>query len=389
MLSDYEQQMWWKTGDGVSQAVVSAQKKAVFNADDFKFALNISLDVSNIERNAVNAGNIREYYGKEIAPCFAGLSERERQICTLDWIVVLYRALHEIAGIRKAPKDDKTLEFVHALQLWKSWQEAREAYQSCTKPGSSEKAAPAEIKNASGLEEEAKDCAAGLGDHFDAWLDEIEASLILPTHKAWVHALHAGQVRRSVKRGIRIAAAAAVVLGIISYLAGIGPAAVLLHHERPRLVPEGVFVSAGTYPPVEIRDYNASTTLESETDAYSDRHLMDGDPKTPWAEGEEDAGIGRKLYFNLADEGPVHYIVVWNGNQSDGTVFKQFNRVKDISLMINSKRSAWHLKLLDTDRPQYIRVENRDVDKFWIQIDSVYQGAGPDNATAVSEVQIY
>ena len=46
------------------------------------------------------------------------------------------------------------------------------------------------------------------------------------------------------------------------------------------------------------------------------------------------------------------------------------------------------LTLKDEEGPQYIRV-NRKVGRFWIIIDSVYEGTDKANLTSVSEVEIY
>ena len=84
----------------------------------------------------------------------------------------------------------------------------------------------------------------------------------------------------------------------------------------------------------------------------------------------------------------VVVIVIYNGNQKDSASFKKDNRLKEITLKLDDSQHEKTLTLKDEEGPQYIRV-NRKVGRFWIIIDSVYEGTDKANLTSVSEVEIY
>ena len=118
-LDDLIAQTWFRTSgaepirdasaaEAARAAIEKAQKKAVAGLWDLPFSFNISLEQKNIERTTVSAQEITGYFRKEVEPAFAGLDERLRLICELDWLILFYRAVKIISGIPGAAADRGT-----------------------------------------------------------------------------------------------------------------------------------------------------------------------------------------------------------------------------------------------------------------------------------------
>ena len=362
MIEDFIAQMWCSTSEeAVPKDIAAAQRDAVLDSVDFKFVTGIAMEQQNIERNPSNADSIETYFKKDIDKKFGKLSPVKKAMCRLDWYAVLYRMLSYISTIKGVFRDQKALLFVQTLGLSEKWKEEADLYR----------------KNAAELTESTR-------ASFAAWLRDTEEELVHPMNALWDKKLHAGSIRRGISRAVKTVIALLILLTAGSYLTGVGYVAKITHHERIAVLPKEQIEGFGTYPEVGIEDYNASTNLTEGLD----RALMDKDPKTAWTEGEKDAGIGRKLYFNPEDTQEVHYIVIYNGNQKDSASFKKDNRLKEITLKLDDSQHEKMLTLKDEEGPQYIRV-NRKVGRFWIIIDSVYEGTDKANLTSVSEVEIY
>lgn len=373
MLNDYIAKMWFKTlsdGDLKKErmaAVVRAQNKAVENVDDFGFSVNIALAKSNVERTPLNAGNIKNYYKSEIEPAFKDLSDAQKILCRIDWCICLYRFLDDLRRVPRASWEIQTARFLSALGLREKWAELKDAWQKA------EAALPEGERYPS----------------FDAYVTTAETELIRPVDLFWERHARQARCRNGLKQLVRLAAAVFVVYVIGSYSMGVGYPAKVLNHLKPVLVSEKHIMDLNEFPPVSIADYNASTILTGDPDRnWSDRNLMDGDPKTAWAEGEPDAGYNKRLYFNITDKGDVHYIVIYNGDQRTEKDYYNSNRLRTVTLRLDDKFQEYKLTLKDTMGPQYIRVEKKDIDRLWIIINSVYSG-GTEDRTCVSEVKIF
>lgn len=379
MLDQYINEMWFRTAaqDESAQAavkkVVKAQQNAVDNLDDFKFCLNIAVDQNNVERNPVNAGNIFKYFEKEIEPSWKKLDERLRLACRLDWYGALFRAMADISKIPHALSDRQSVIFAKTMDLGRKWNETLAQYEAL------DAAAPEEEKLTG----------------FNAYLAKMKKDLIEPQIAVWSRAGKHQALWDAVKGLLGLVVLCLVIAAIVSYAKGVGIVARLLGNEKIEVYTDETIAAEKiegfqSYAPVNIADYNASSIRPDEDGmSFTDRYLMDGDPATAWEEGEDDAGINRRLYFNIDDEGPVHYLVIRNGNQSGTSAFRECNRLKDVTVRINDKNHNYQVTLADTDKPQYIRIARNDVQKFWIIINSVYEGTDPGNHSAVSEVEIY
>lgn len=379
MLQQYIDKMWFRSlqhKEPLSEAeqqIRKAQETALDNMDDFKFCLNIAVDRNNVERNPVNAANIWKYFNKEIAPAWKDLEERLQLVCLLDWYVVFYRAAEEIAGIPKALHDRQSVHFIKVLGLEHRWEESLTQYE--------------ELERSFSEQDRLAD--------FDAWLLTVREQLIRPQNELWRHQEKVKAFQYTLLRTVRAIVTVCVLYVVISYCSGYG--AVARHFRHEKMLAYATSSEAAEHipdfaslPPLTIKDYNASSIRTDENGfVYSDRFLRDGDPSTAWEEGEPDDGVNRRLFFNIQGEGTVHYLVIWNGNQQDDESYQQCNRFRDVTIRINDRMHSYHVRLLDQPGPQFIRVERDNVDKFWIIIDSVYQGTDPGNHTAVSEVRIY
>jgi|GEM_PF-705414 len=359
--------------DGIQAAfdrflMVTAMESAILNYYDYKFSVNIAMARSNVERTSLNAENLLHYYDKDIIAPAGRLGERLQLICRLNWICTLLYMLQEIAEIRGALTDRSTNEFVRRLGAFRLWREASQRYK--------------ELEEQAPEDERQKD--------FDRWLEKTDKTLVQPLEKRWSRAGVRERIITGFKRLWQGAVMLAAVTAIGSYCIGRGPVAAYFHHLKPVLTTPEHISGFGTYAPVDIADFNASSVKkESEDDErWSDRHLMDGDISTAWSEGEDDAGINRRLYFNPEKTRTVHYIVIYNGDQSSEDAFYNHNRLKRVTIRINDRQKDYGIRLDDTMGPQYIRVED-EVDRFWIIIESVYRGNDVENVTSVSEVEIY
>ncbi len=348
--------------------LVVATKIAMLDIYDFKFGVDIAAAQSNIERTQANAEDIFKYLNRDIMKAYKGLDERLQLIARLNWLSILYRMVHDIAKIRGAVHDQKTLLFFRKLNLKENWDKAAGAYRAA------ENAAKEDVKQPS----------------FDQWMTDFEKTVIEPEEALWKREEIRGAAIRRTKRAVQIVVLCVVSYVIISYAAGFGYVARMLHHLRPEVVTNTADIDGfGTFPPADIADYNASSIKDKGNPLYTDRNLMDGDTTTSWTEGEDDAGINRRMYFNIEKKATVNYIVIWNGDQSSEENFRAHNRLKQVTLKINDTRHMYTMTLADTMGPQYIRVEREDVDRLWIIIDSVYEGDNGEDETSVSEVEIY
>ena len=348
--------------------MVTAMESAVLNYYDFKCSVNIAMARSNVERTTLNAENLLHYYEKDIMAPAAKLGERLQLICRLNWIGTWMYMLQEITGIRGAMTDRSTNEFVRSLGAFRLWKEAVSSYRA--------------------IEEKTPEHEQQKG--FDAWLEETDRVLVCPLEKRWISAGVKERIITGFKRSVQACVGLAVLFAIGSYCIGRGPVAAYFHHLKPVLTTPDHISGFGSYAPVDIADYNASSIREDPdgNDRWSDRHLMDGDITTTWSEGESDAGINRRLYFNPEKTRTIHYIVIYNGDQSSEEAFYEHNRLKRVTIRINDRQKDYGIRLADTMGPQYIRVED-DVDRFWIIIESVYRGTDDENVTSVSEVELY
>lgn len=84
--------------------------------------------------------------------------------------------------------------------------------------------------------------------------------------------------------------------------------------------------------------YSASSELEKpdspvEIGRYSPYNLFDHDPRTSWVEGEKGSGTASYVLIGFC-QGLKDYLIVYNGYQQSGNLFKKNNRVKDVKLAL-------------------------------------------------------
>ena len=387
-LDDLIAQTWFRTSgaepirdasaaEAARAPIEKAQKKAVAGLWDLPFSFNISLEQKNIERTTVSAQEITGYFRKEVEPAFAGLDERLRLICELDWLILFYRAVKIISGIPGAAADRGTVGYVRALGLAAKYKELSAQYRAL------ESGLPAQERLSS----------------FDSWLSRMESDLVQPMNTFWRRAEHLRRFLDRVRNLFRIAVLAAVIFVIFSFSTGLGPLASALGIHHPRLTAAEDMEDIGAYPPVPVSDFNASSILGDDgkvvdhedadpRSTFTDLHLMDGDPTTAWAEGESDNGSDKRIYVNITKKQYVHYIVIYNGNQKDEDTFHAYNRMKRITLRLDAANKSYRIRLKDTPGPQYIRVD-AVVDRFWIILGSSYRGSNKKNITCCSEVEVF
>lgn len=376
MLEDDIAKMWFRTDQKAGETedgkkITAAQEDAVDSVDDFKFSFNISLIRDDVERNPVNAENILHCFKKEIEPCFKKLDERLRLVCLLDWYTCLFRMLEEIAAMPKERHKKKTVAFVSTLDMQSKWNRDLARYRELEREQPEEKRLPS----------------------FDSYIEDINQNLAQPDIAKWKKAAVASGFRKTVKRVLALAVAVVLVSSIWQIYRGVGPLARALNIHRPRLVTEETvkkqYGSLFTRE-VSVKDFNASTILDTEDDMFSDRNLMDGDTTAAWAEGEKNDGTGKRLYFNIDGTQYVHYIVIWNGWQKDDETFSQYNALHNVTIRIDNGESTLNttINLKDRQGPQYILI-NQNVDRFWIIMNTVYRGDASENVTCVSEVAIH
>jgi len=213
--------------------LVVATKIAMLDIYDFKFGVDIAAAQSNIERTQANAEDIFKYLNRDIMKAYKGLDERLQLIARLNWLSILYRMVHDIAKIRGAVHDQKTLLFFRKLNLKENWDKAAGAYRAA------ENAAKEDVKQPS----------------FDQWMTDFEKTVIEPEEALWKREEIRGAAIRRTKRAVQIVVLCAVSYVIISYAAGFGYVAKMLHHLRPEVVTNTADIDGfGTFPPADIAD---------------------------------------------------------------------------------------------------------------------------------------
>lgn len=369
MLSDYTEKMWWH-GEGVPAAVVTAQREAKEHLDDLQFYVKIALIPDNSERSVVNAGDIVSAFEKDVLPLFDGdtLRQGERLVCRLDWDLCFFRYAQEIAAIPHAKHDRQSIRFVRALKIGERWEKDLAAYEGLP--------------------------AAERIPTFDTYLKAERGTLAEPVIRLWKRLEGEERILHGIKVVLTTAVIVILVYAAASWLSGAGPVAMRFNHLRPKVMTAeeitALYGDPAASGDILIADYNASSILKDQYGhEWSDRYLRDGDKTTVWAEGEEDDGVNKRLYFNISGKQHVHYLVIWNGDQSSDDAYKAHNRLKTVTLRLDNATGDYRIHLKDTPEPQYIRIERKNLDRLWIIIDSVYPGSDNTNTTCVSEVEIH
>ena len=96
---------------------------------------------------------------------------------------------------------------------------------------------------------------------------------------------------------------------------------------------------------------NASSTLFSNNNKYSIDNMTDGDPRTVWAEGKDDYGIGEFFEVNFNHHSDITSYIL-NGHQKSIEFWTNNSRVKTLKVYYNNEPFCY-LELDDNMRKQF------------------------------------
>lgn len=136
----------------------------------------------------------------------------------------------------------------------------------------------------------------------------------------------------------------------------------------------------------------ASSELDvTKKNAYVAKSANDLSYKTAWVEGKLDDGVGEFIEYYFENKSPrITSIIISNGYQKSGTIWKNNNRVKSLKLYVNGTAFGI-LKLSDTKTDQEFKIGTfgRNVDGtdlvLRFEILEVYKGEKYTD-TAITEI---
>jgi hypothetical protein len=138
-------------------------------------------------------------------------------------------------------------------------------------------------------------------------------------------------------------------------------------------------------------DITVSSTLNSSSGLqYSKENMLDLDYKTAWVEGAEEFGLEEEIKFTFKNNVHTNSFVIVNGYDKNKVIWSENNRIKLLSLSINTVPHA-RIILSDTNKlqrfylfPQWLSYpEIKRGDRIQFYIEEVYQGEKYDD-TAIS-----
>ncbi|MCB1194152.1 MAG: type II secretion system protein GspG [Leptospiraceae bacterium] len=130
---------------------------------------------------------------------------------------------------------------------------------------------------------------------------------------------------------------------------------------------------------------SSSKELKSKDQNYNVNNLIDNDLATCWKESEPGAGEGQWLEFQFKNTINIDKIRIANGFQKDNELFIQNNRLKTIYVCVNSYETCKQFSLKDTQGWEEFKLNEQNVTRLKLIIDSVYNGAKWDDTT-ISEI---
>lgn len=130
-------------------------------------------------------------------------------------------------------------------------------------------------------------------------------------------------------------------------------------------------------PPSEIRVTATSELAPQAAFAYGPEQLLDGDPRTAWAEGADGLGIGESVLFEFSRTEQLERIELVNGYSRTATSFSDNARVRLLTVVTDMGEHV--VSLEDAPRAQTLVGPFGETSSVRLIIESAYAGAAHED----------